>query len=73
MTEHVEGEEHKPAARGEAAWKETKERIAASNQKAKKAGKERREVYEQGRANALRAAEARRDAKLIGKRQRRVP
>jgi hypothetical protein len=69
MTEHVDNEEHKPAARGEAAWKETKERIAASNQKVKRAGKERREAYEQGRADALRAAEARRDAKLIGKRR----
>jgi hypothetical protein len=57
------------STRGEAAWKEAKERVAERNVQARKAGKQRRESYERQRAGALRAAEGRRMAKLVGKRR----
>jgi hypothetical protein len=63
--------EGKPAARGEALWKETKERIAASNSKAQRGNKELREVSDAKRAKATRVAEDRRDARLAGSRRAR--
>jgi hypothetical protein len=48
------------SARGEAAWKEEKERIAARNEQARKAGRQRRESYEREREQARREAERRR-------------
>jgi hypothetical protein len=48
------------SARGEAAWKEEKERIAARNDQARKAGKRRRETYEREREDLRRRAERRR-------------
>jgi len=56
-----------PAKRGEAAWKEQKERVSERNAQARKAGKQRREAYEQSRADARRDAERRRLATLLGK------
>jgi hypothetical protein len=48
------------SARGEAAWKEERERIAARNEQARKAGRQRRESYEREREQARRLAERRR-------------
>ena len=53
-------DERPPVHRGEAAWKEAKERIAERNEKARKAGKQEREAYESERSKARRAAELRR-------------
>ena len=57
-------EQHKSSARGEAAWKEERERIATRNQAARKAGKEEREAYERGQSDTRREREVRRQAKL---------
>jgi hypothetical protein len=54
-----------PAKTGEAAWKEARSRVAEKNDRARKAGKERREAYEEARLQARRAAEARRREELI--------
>jgi hypothetical protein len=43
--------------RGEAAWKEAREKVAERNDQARKAGKERRQAYEHQKADARRAAE----------------
>jgi hypothetical protein len=56
-----------PTTRGEAAWKAQKERVSERNAQARKAGKQRREAYEQGRADARRDAERRRLATLLDK------
>jgi hypothetical protein len=53
------------SARGEAAWKEATEEIAARNRLAKKAGREQREAYERERSDARRAAEVRAHARLL--------
>jgi hypothetical protein len=53
------------STRGEAAWKETRERIASRNADARKEGKQRREAYEQTREVARRAAAARQHAELV--------
>jgi hypothetical protein len=59
------------SARGEAAWKQAREAVAARNQRAQKAGREERQAYEQGRHDARRAAESRAHARLL--RGRRTP
>jgi hypothetical protein len=59
------------APRGEAAWKEQKDRIAARNAEAKKSGKERREAYEQQRETLRRGAEGREMARFM--KSRRTP
>jgi hypothetical protein len=51
--------------RGEAAWKEDRERIAARNDEARKAGRQRREDYERQRQEARNAADLRRRAALL--------
>jgi hypothetical protein len=58
-------EERKSGKRGEAAWKEDRERIAARNDEARKAGKQRREDYERQRQEARNAADLRRRAALL--------
>jgi hypothetical protein len=65
------GSDWKGSARGDAAWKETMERVASRNVAARKSGKQRRETYEQERADARQSAEARRHAKLLGSRRER--
>jgi hypothetical protein len=55
---HEEGPQS--SARGEAAWKEEKERIAARNDQARKVGRQARESYEREREEARRLAERRR-------------
>jgi hypothetical protein len=53
------------SARGEAAWKQATEEVAARNRRAQRAGREQREAYERGRDDARRAAEARAHARLL--------
>jgi hypothetical protein len=53
------------SARGEAAWKQATEEVAARNRRAQKAGREQREAYERERNDARRAAEARTHARLL--------
>jgi hypothetical protein len=60
-------QEQATGKRGEAAWKEARERVAERNAKARKLGKQRREAYERGRDEARRAAERRQMAEF-GKR-----
>jgi len=58
--------ENPPAAkRGEAAWKEARDRIAERNDATRKAGKKQREEYERGQQESRRAADARRRAALL--------
>lgn len=57
----------KPAKRGEAAWKEVRERIAASNEQARKAGRERQVEGEKMRTAARRAIDKQRQAALRGR------
>ena len=57
-------EPHKSSARGEAAWKEERERIAERNQAARKAGKAEREAYERKQVDTRRVRELKRQAKL---------
>jgi hypothetical protein len=57
------------SARGDAAWKEATDSVALRNQQAQKAGREKRLTYERKREDARRAAEARSDAKLLGRRR----
>jgi hypothetical protein len=56
-----------PSKRGEAAWREHKERVSERNAQARKAGKQRRLAYEQARADAHRAAERQRRDALLDK------
>jgi hypothetical protein len=58
-------EERTSGKRGEARWKEDRERIAARNDQARKAGKQRREDYERARQEARNAADLRRRAALL--------
>jgi hypothetical protein len=55
------------ALRGEAAWKEEKERVAKRNAEAQRAGKENREAYEQNRDALRRGAEGREMARFMAK------
>ena len=64
MNEHTDQGAPVPK-RGEAAWKEAMERTARRNDQARKAGKERREAYEDQRARMRREAEQRRRADLL--------
>lgn len=68
MPEHDDGPGWKSSSRGEAAWKETRERVASRNADARKEGKQERETYERGREDARRAAAAKQHAKLMGRR-----
>jgi hypothetical protein len=58
------------STRGDAAWKEARASVAARNDTARKAGKQRRETYERERAQARHAAEERRHAQML---KRRTP
>jgi hypothetical protein len=66
----TDGAGWKSSSRGEAAWKEERERIASRNAEARKQGKNRRESYEQTRDDARRATAARLHAELL---KRRLP
>ena len=68
MSDQSEAQEGKPVSkRGEAAWKETKDRIAERNAKTRSAGKQRREAHDRERADARRAADQRRMIELLNK------
>jgi hypothetical protein len=69
MAEQGDKPEWKSSTRGEPAWKEARERIAARNEAARKSGKVRRDAYEQDRESMRQAAEARRHAKLVHRRR----
>lgn len=58
-------EEQPLGKRGEAAWKEDRERIAKRNEQARKAGRERRSAYERSREEGRMEAERRRMAELL--------
>ncbi len=65
MSDETDRPEDAPAKkRGEAAWKETKDRVAERNEKARKAGRQRREIYERARAMERRDAERKQMAQL---------
>lgn len=70
MTEQGDNNGWKSSSRGDAAWKETTERVASRNTEARKQGKAERETYERGREEARRAAAAKNHAKLL---KRRTP
>jgi hypothetical protein len=55
--------------RGEAAWKEARERVAERNEQARKAGKQRREASQRQRDEARRVADQRRMAGLLARRR----
>jgi hypothetical protein len=57
------------SARGEAAWKQAREAVAARNARAQRAGREERQAYERQRDDARRAAEAHAHARLVGRRR----
>jgi hypothetical protein len=66
MTDQTDHQEKQaPSKRGEAAWKEAKERIAERNDRARKEGKQRREAYERQQAEARRTVERRQMAELL--------
>jgi hypothetical protein len=67
MPEHRDTPEWKSSSRGEAAWKETRERVAARNTEARKQGKVERDGYEQDREDARRNAAAVRHARLLSR------
>jgi hypothetical protein len=70
VSDETKGQEEQPVSkRGEAAWKETKARIAERNDAARKAGKQRREAHELQRKETRQAAERRRMVELLGKRR----
>ena len=58
------------STRGDQAWKEATDAVAARNADARKAGRVEREDYERGREEARRSAAAQRDVKLL---KRRTP
>jgi hypothetical protein len=70
MTEQHDGAGWKSSSRGDAAWKETMDRVASRNSEARKQGKLERDAYERTRADARRAADAKRHAKLLNRRGR---
>jgi hypothetical protein len=49
--------EQATSKRGDAAWKEARDKVAERNDQARKEGKERRQAYEHQKADARRAAE----------------
>ena len=67
MSDPEQSHERASGKRGDAAWKEARERVAERNAKARKAGKQRRETYEHERDEARRDAERRRMVKVLGK------
>ena len=61
MSPDPQDQEGPPAKRGDAAWREQLQAVAARNEAAKKAGKQRREEYERSRAATRHAAQRRLD------------
>jgi len=67
MSDPADQEGQPSGKRGEAAWKEHMQRIAARNERARKEGKARREAEERERDRARRERERREMAALVGK------
>jgi hypothetical protein len=67
MTEPGEQSGWKTSARGEAAWNEAQQDVAARNADARKSGKLRREASARERDSARRAAEARSQAQFLSR------
>ena len=59
MNDQADNQQQPVSKRGEAAWKEAKERVAARNEEARKDGRQRREAKDRQRVQALRSAERR--------------
>lgn len=57
----------KSSARGESAWKETRDGVATRNDAVRKSGKIEREDYERDRESTKQAAAARRRAQAEGR------
>ena len=70
MAEQHDGAGWKSSSRGEAAWKETMDRVASRNADARREGRRERDAYEREREDARRAAAAKRHAELL---KRRTP
>jgi hypothetical protein len=70
MAEHHDGGGWKSSSRGEAAWKEATDRVAARNSEARREGKRQRDTYEREREDARRAAALKREAQA---QKRRTP
>ena len=68
MSDPAEQEAESTGKRGEAAWKEHRERIAARNDRARKEGRARQEADQRDRDRARRERERREMAALVGKR-----
>jgi hypothetical protein len=66
--EPLSDETQAPAKRGQAAWLAHTARVSERNAEARKAGKQRRQAYEEARADAHRAAERQRLATLLANR-----
>ena len=71
MSDPADQQEQPSRKRGEAAWKEHMEGIAARNDRARKAGKARREAHERAKDLARRERERRQMAALVGKHGKR--
>lgn len=66
VSDKPEAEERTVSKRGEAAWKEEKDRIAARNEQARKAGRQRRDAKDRVRVAARVAADRREMAEALG-------
>ncbi len=62
MAKQGDSSEWKSSARGESAWKETREGVATRNAETRKSGKAKREIYDSEREGVRRMAQAKRDA-----------
>jgi hypothetical protein len=70
MSKQSEGADWQSSARGESAWKETRERVAARNDEVRKSGKVEREGYERERESTRQTAAAKRQADVRKRRPR---
>jgi len=68
MSDPADQQEQPSGRRGEAAWQAHLERVAARNDRARKAGRARREADERERHRARRERERRQMAALVGRR-----
>jgi hypothetical protein len=69
VSSQPEERKERPAKRGEAAWKEVRERIAASNDQARRDARERRAVGEKMRMAARKALDEQRRRPTAGRRK----
>jgi hypothetical protein len=65
MSDQHPPSEWKGSSRGEAAWRETRDAVAARNDAVRKSGKQQREADERAREDARIAAERRRHAAIV--------